>query len=327
MENESKKQLIFRIYQILENYTDDEHHLNQQDIIDILKDDYNLVCERKSIARNIIALTEMGFEIEHDYRGYYLAEHNLEKSELRLLIDSVLSSKNINEKHSKDLIEKLIKLGGKNFKSNVKHVYSVKDWNKSENKNFFLNIELVDEAIEKNIKISFDYIKKDVDKKDYIATSVIGSPYQMILHNQKYYLMLKDDKFDHISFYKLDKISRLKLLPKIKAVELKSIPTFERGIIDYNKLSTAFPYLYHENPETVIVKCQMSMADEICDWFGQDVIMTRNNDDTFNARIIAGEQAMLFWCLQFNKNVEVIAPESLKEKVINTLKETLAQYQ
>ena len=56
-----------------------------------------------------------------------------EDAELRLLIDGVLASKHISEKHTKDLIEKLSTLSNKYFKSNVKHVYSVKDWDKTEN--------------------------------------------------------------------------------------------------------------------------------------------------------------------------------------------------
>lgn len=48
-------------------------------------------------------------------KGSYLAERPFENSELRILIDSVLCSRHINAAHSKEVIEKLIKLGGRPF--------------------------------------------------------------------------------------------------------------------------------------------------------------------------------------------------------------------
>ena len=93
---ESKQTLIFRLYQVLSGYSDADHPLTQQKIIDILSDEYDLVVERKAIGRNVSFLKEMGFEIEGDKKGIYLASRPFENAELRLLIDSVLSSSHIN---------------------------------------------------------------------------------------------------------------------------------------------------------------------------------------------------------------------------------------
>lgn len=65
------------------------------------------------------------------------------------------------QKHSEDLIEKIVALGGKNFKSHVKHIYSVGKWSKSDNIEFFYNIEIADEAIETAKQITFHYNKFD----------------------------------------------------------------------------------------------------------------------------------------------------------------------
>lgn len=63
---ESKQTLIFRLYQVLSGYSDADHPLTQQKIIDILSNEYDLVVERKAIGRNVSYLKEMGFEIEGD---------------------------------------------------------------------------------------------------------------------------------------------------------------------------------------------------------------------------------------------------------------------
>ena len=110
---EAKKTLIMRIYQILDEYSDEEHPLTQQNIIDILERDYDIPCERKAVGRNVSYLKEMGFDIESGANGTYLASRKLENAELRLLIDSVLSSRNVNSTHSEQLINKLITLGAR----------------------------------------------------------------------------------------------------------------------------------------------------------------------------------------------------------------------
>ncbi len=321
---EAKKTLIIRIYQALERYSDALHPLTQQQIIDILYRDFGLECERKAVGRNISYLKEMGFDIESDASGTYLASRSFENSELRLLIDSVLSSRHIDPGYSAALIDKLIKLGGLNFKSHVKHVYSVKEWDKTQNKDFFLNIELVDEAIENCKKIAFDYNKTGLNKKLYRTDRHTASPYQLLLHNQHYYLMSHDDKYDKMSFLRLDKITNMAILDA-PALPLKENPGYEKGI-NYRDLATGLPYMYSDKPVLITLKCPDFMMDALCDWFGSGFVTSRAESGYFTATIKASEQAMLFWVLQYNVNVEVLSPSSLRQRVIDALKATLAIY-
>ena len=321
---ESKKTLIFRIYQILEEYSDFEHPLTHQDIIEKLDRDYGIECERKAVGRNIACLKEMGFDIESSKEGSYLASRKLENAELRLLIDSVLASRNVNPTHSKQLIDKLISIGGHNFKSHVKHVYSVKDWGKSDNKDFFYNIDVIDEAIENGKKIHFFYNKVGLDKALHPSLEHKGSPYQMLLHNQRYYLMMFDEVFDQVGYYRLDKITNITILDE-DAKPLKQNKGFEKGI-NYKEISTALPYMYNDKPIPVTIKCRNYMMDTISDWFGTDFVVNRVDDAHFTATIKASEKAMLYWVRQYNYKVEVISPESLRQKVIESLQKTLDKY-
>ena len=63
MSNLKRKKLSFAILDILRKYTDEDHRLSQKDIIDILKTEYDMTADRKSIKRNITSLMEMGYEI------------------------------------------------------------------------------------------------------------------------------------------------------------------------------------------------------------------------------------------------------------------------
>ncbi len=325
MSLEAKKNLIFRIYQILEEYSDQEHALTHQAIIDLLARDYGIECERKAVGRNLGCLKEMGFDIESGASGSYLASRQFEHAELRLLIDSVLASRNVNPTHSKQLIDKLIALGGHNFKSHVKHVYSVKDWDKSNNTAFFYNIDVIDEAIEQGKKVSFDYNKIGLDKQPHKALEHKGSPYQMVLHNQRYYLMMFDEVFDSIGYYKLDKITNIAILDDV-AKPLKENAGFEKGI-DYKKISTSLPYMYNDKPVPVTIKCRNYMMDTLSEWFGTGFEVKRLDDMHFSATVIASPKAMLYWVLQYNYKVEVLAPQSLRDSVVISLRRTLQKYE
>ena len=60
-----KKLLPMLILDILRKYTDAEHKLSQRDIRDILRDEYDMTSDRKSVRRNLGALMEMGWPIEY----------------------------------------------------------------------------------------------------------------------------------------------------------------------------------------------------------------------------------------------------------------------
>lgn len=144
---EPKKLALIRILQILERYTDSAHPMTHDEITNKLDLMYNVTIERKAIGRNIALLQDVGYDVETTKKGSYLNSRLFEDSELRLLSDSVLASQHITAKHSKALIEKLSTLSNKYFKSHIKNVYSVNDWNKSENVALFYNIEVIDDAM------------------------------------------------------------------------------------------------------------------------------------------------------------------------------------
>ena len=60
---EPKKLALIRILDILKFYSDVNHPLTQEEIIDYLESDYGIVIERKAVGRNISLLTEDGIEI------------------------------------------------------------------------------------------------------------------------------------------------------------------------------------------------------------------------------------------------------------------------
>ncbi len=322
---EPKKLALIRIWQILKEYSDCDHTLTQDDIAQHLVSEYGIVIERKAISRNISLLKEAGIEIESRRAGSYLAERAFEDSELKLLIDGVLCSKHITAKHSKDLIDRLCGLSNKFFRSHVKNVYSVNEWSKTDNQALFYNIELVDIAIEQNRRIAYDYNKIGIDKKLHKSSYQVVSPYQLILHNQRYYLMAYSEFWGNMVFHRLDRITNMKISHK-KATPIRSVPGYENGI-DYKELSSAMPYMYSDTPEWIKLIADACIVDQIVDWFGTDVRMsTLEDQDKVSVEIKASPNAMEHWAMQYINHVEIISPESLRNRIKEALESGLSKY-
>lgn len=321
---ESKKLALLRILQILKDKSDVDHPLKQEDIANRIADDYGIEIERKAIGRNISLLREAGYDIENTRKGCYLAERDFEDSELRLLIDGVLSSRHINAKHSKDLIEKLCAQSNIYFRSHVKNVYTVNDWNKSDNMSLFYNIDVIDCAIESGKVITFNYNKYGIDKKLHKSSFHKVSPYQLLLHNQHYYLMARQEKWGNINYYRLDRITDIEITDE-PLTDLRKVKGYENGI-DYKEISSSLPYMFSDRPETVTVSCEERMADQIVDWFGFDVRFCKCDDGKITATFRASKKAMLYWAMQYACYVEVLSPVSLREEITDCLRYSINKY-
>ena len=129
----NKKMLNMLILEILRKYTDEDHSLTQQKIIKLLDMNYGMECDRRSVKNNILYLKELGYDISMD-KGYRLESREFDDSELRILIDSVLFSKSISTKQSKELIEKIRSLASNYFNVKVSHVSNLPELNRTINK-------------------------------------------------------------------------------------------------------------------------------------------------------------------------------------------------
>ena len=326
MPSETKKLALLRIWQILLQYSDCDHPLTQEEIIKHLRDDYEIEMERKAVGKNIADLREAGIDIESRRAGSYIASRDFEDSELKLLIDGVLQSKHITARHSKDLIEKLCRLSNKYFRSHVTNVYSVNEWSKTENQALFYNIDVVDDAIAKGKQLQYDYNKYGVDGKLHKSSFQRISPYQLILHNQRYYLMGYSDYWGHMAFHRLDHISNMRIYDK-PLTPVTKVKGYEDGI-DYKRIATTMPYMYNDEPERIEFIASERIVDQIVDWFGKDIRMSAIPGDEGKVRVelFASPNAMEHWALQYLNYVEVTKPQSLRERIKASLTAAMEKY-
>lgn len=322
---EPKKLALLRIWQILKQYSDCDHPLTQETIAHYLDHDYGIVMERKAIGRNLSLLKEAGADIASVREGSYLVCREFEDSELRMMIDGILSSRYITTRHSKDLIDRICQLSNRYFKARVRYICSVGDWGKTENQSLFYNIDVIDSAIEQGKQIHYNYNKFGLDKKLHWSSHQYVSPYQMILHNQRYYLMAYSEYWGNMVFHRLDRITSIKIADR-KATPLRNIPGYEQGV-NYQELASGLPYMYTDPKETIRFLADKEIVDQIVDWFGPEVEMREAEDPTkVHVTVRVSPNAMEHWAMQYINHVEILAPESFRSRIRGVLETGLAKY-
>ena len=159
----NKKMLNMLILEILKEYSDQDHHLTQQEIIKLLQLNYGMECDRRSVKANILSLKELGYEISMD-DGYYLMERDFEDAELRMLIDAVLFSNSMTTKQAKTIIEKLKKQSNRYFTAKVSHVSNLPELHHGDNTQLLYVLDTINDAISERKKIIFR-VAADVNNK------------------------------------------------------------------------------------------------------------------------------------------------------------------
>ena len=325
MPSEAKKLALLRILEILQRNTDEAHPITHNEIVDILLKEYGIEIERKAVGRNISLLLEADYDIITTKRGVYLNERKYEPSEVRMLIDGVLSSQHIGVKHSRDLIEKLTSEENKYFRKNIEHIYAVNDFNKVDNAEVFYSIDIVHEAIENGKMVEYDYNKYGADKKLHKTSFQRISPYQLILHNQRYYLMGYSSYWGHMIYHRLDRITNM-CISERSAVPIREVEGFEYGI-NYKNLTTAMPYMFSDTPETVEMLAVDWILDQVIDWFGKDIRIDKTDDEgIYRITLKSSPTAMLFWAMQYTEECEVITPTALRDRIKETINKANEKY-
>ena len=323
-ELEHKKLALIRIMEIFYRYSDESHPIKQDEIKEYLKRDYGIIVDRKTIGRNVSLLKESGLQIESTRAGSYIDERLFEDAELRLLIDGVLASKHITAKYSKDLIEKLCRLANIYFRSHVKNIYSVDEWSKSENRAVFYNVDVIDEAIESGKQVKFDYNKFGVDKKLHKTSTHFASPYQLILHNQKYYLMARNERWKNMAFYRIDHITNIEIIDD-PLVDVRTVEGYASGI-NYKELSSSLPYMFTDKPQNIVFYASPTIIDDVIDWFGYDVKI-QEQGEKYKITAKVSPLAMEYWALQYLNAVEIVSPVDLRQKIKQDLLDALKKYE
>ena len=325
-----KKNTSFYILEILKKYSDDDHPLTTQQIINILSDEYGVELERKAVSKVLIFLeNELDYGINHiEKKGYYLLEREYEPAEIQFLVDAVLSSKSISNSEAQILTNKILSCLSEYQKKNYE--YLIKSEQKSKTtSNAFINIDMISNAIKEKKNIGFYYMRYSIngklvnrwdnEKKTYC------SPYYLVNNFGRYYLIAKSLTKDGIAIYRVD------LMKDIVIKTYDATPMEDESALgpnfNINEFIDSHIYMFGGD----LVDAQIELLDEnaityVYDWFGIDTKI-KKVDDKVIANIKCNGNGLFYWCMQYCEHIKVLSPEPLKNRIINTIKELNKKYE
>ena len=313
---ENQKLKMLYLAQLFSRETDDTHKLTMPEIIATLAAD-GVNAERKTLYQDFDELRRFGFDIISEKEGknyyYYLGSRDFELPELKLLVDSVQSSKFITDKKSGQLIKKLESLVSRYEGSQLHRQVIIAGRVKTMNESIYYNVDKIHAAIGADRQIRFKYfdwnLKKEMEPR-YGGRWYQLSPWALMWDDEKYYLVAYDAKHETIIHYRVDKMTQIGILDE-KREGHEAFRKF--NIAHYT--NTLFG-MYAGDETKVTIEAENRLVSVFIDRFGKDIIIAPVDEDHFRTTVTVAVSKQFFgWIMAIDGDVKIVAPDSVVKQM------------
>ncbi len=325
--SQGQKLKLLYLAKILQEKTDGHHALTVGELIEELGR-YDIAAERKSIYDDLESLRLFGLDIEtvrSRTTGYYLAGRTFELPELKLLVDSVQSSRFITHKKSMTLIRKIESLCSAYEAQSLARQVFVAGRIKTMNESIYYNVDKLHRGIGDNRKISFQYFEYSITKEKVLRRDgerYIVSPFALTWDNENYYLIAYDTDADLIKHFRVDKMTDIQVTAERRdgLAHLKNL--------DVAAYSRKLFSMYSGEEETVRIEFKNRLIGVVIDRFGKDVAVTPSDDGHFVVLVnVAVSPQFLSWVAGFGNEARILSPDGVIERIRRLAEEIASMYE
>lgn len=207
MEKNQKKRLLVLV-DILRKKTNSEKRLKLSQIVDELKERDVVVNNRKTLYDDFKVLNDYGLNVEYD-DGYYLLDAPFNLSEIKIIIDSINSLKNLDNNFLNSLNEKMYKYVSEDEEALLEKLKYV---TKHSDSKLLQHMEDILEAIknENSVMVETKYKPEQVEL------------FPIFLHraNDYYYFYYHYPNSDKIYHYRFDNIKHINLTSNLDEIKI-----------------------------------------------------------------------------------------------------------
>ena len=324
----NQKLKIIYLYDYIRKNSNYDHPLKREELQQYLMSN-DIECERKTIYDDIRLLNlyfgdVICFKSGKD-GGYYFDGGEFEIPEIKMLVDSVQSSKFITEKQSLELIAKLEGLTNKYDAGLLQRQVVVQDRVKSKQTAVFNYIGHISEAISDDRTVRFQYMEYNLKKElvpKYEGKIYDVSPICLVWDNENYYLVAYDSESSIIKHYRVDKMKNVRITDKRREGR-----ELYRGL-SISSYSKKLFSMYHGNLTPVTIRFSNSLVGVVLDKFGKNtIIIPEHGKDTFIVTVdVAVSKQFFAWLFGFSGECEIISPEHVRMEMKKTAEETVKMY-
>lgn len=322
----NQKLRILHLMDYLRRKTDENHTVSVSQITDYL-DSLDIKSERKTIYDDIEQLKLYGEDIvlnRGKNGGYYCASHEFDLSEIKLLVDSVQSSKFIPEKKSLQLISKLEGLTNIYEASRLQRQVYVTNRVKSMRESVFNNVDYISAAINDDRAIRFKYFTYDL-KKDSVykhgGSPYTVSPFALIMDDENYYLLGYDHEAQTMKHFRVDKMDKISITDILREGKAEFKKT------DMSQYNVKIFGMYSGKEETVKIRFRNNLIGVVIDRFGKGISVVPDGNDCFTISVKAQISPQFYaWIFGFSNECEILSPDYVRDEYNKRIKETAKIY-
>ena len=301
-----------RLYQILEEHSDQEHPLSMGELRHLLRVEYGVSCDRRTIYGALDSLRCAGCDIPdfQDSRdGYFLLSRKLEPAEVRLLLDCAAAFSGIGDRQYRDLERKLLQ-GLSLHQRKLCRPLSLPTGYRGLNRSVLLAVEVLEEAIAARCQVTFQYMEYGMDKKLRPRREQLYQvhPYGLCFANGNYYLICRYSGYETLSHYRVDRIQNPTVLPG------EPVEPLPPGI-DLPRYVRERVYQISGQSIQAVLLCENSLLSDILDRFGMETSIRPTVDGNFTATVTAEPEGLKLWAMQYMERCEIQEPGWLRRQM------------
>lgn len=325
--SENQKLKLMYLMKILLEKTDEDHALTMPDILRELEA-YGISAERKSIYSDMECLRTYGMDIIGEKRdqkfSYYVASHQFELAELKLLVDAIQSAKFITAKKSKELIKKIESFASQYEAGQLQRQVFVSGRIKTMNESIYYNVDAIHSAIAANRQIRFQYfqwnVKKEMELRKNGAYYQV-SPWALSWDDENYYLVAYDDEEEKLKHYRVDKMLHIGQTDEPRKGK-KLFEGFDTALYAKKMFS-----MYAGEEEMVKIECENRLAGAIIDRFGKDIPMRKIDEEHFSVNVrVSLSCQFIHWIMALGSGAKIVGPEYVVDMVKEEVRRLAKQY-
>lgn len=319
--NQKLKLLIMKDY-LLKN-SDENHPVTIPQIIEELAR-FDIKAERKSLYDDLEALRVYGLDIVQSKGNYYVGQRSFQTPELKLLVDSVQSSKFITQKKTMSLIKKIEELASVFDAQLLERQVYVRNRVKSMNESVYYNVDEISDAINQDRIIQFKYFELMVNKERHIRKDgawYVVSPFALMWDDENYYMLAWDAEAGSIKHYRVDKML------EITALDQKREGKEAFAQFDVSAYAKKVFGMFTGQDRKVKMRFTNNLAGAVFDRFGTDIMLIPDGEEHFTVTLdLAVSPRFYAWLFGFGTGAEIISPDDVREEARNKAQQIADTY-
>ena len=326
-ESSQKLKLLYVMRYLLRS-SDEAHPVTVQQIIDFLGGE-GIPAERKSIYDDVEALRRFGLDILQvkigRQSGYYVGSREFELPELKLLVDSVQSSKFITHKKTLSLIRKIESLASVYEAQLLSRQVYVKNRIKTMNESIYYNVDEIHTGIARDRQIRFRYFDYTVQKERRFRRDggyYVVSPFALTWDDENYYLVAYDSTAAMIKHFRGDKMLDIGILDEPR----DGRESF--AALDMAEYAKKVFGMFSGREERVRMRFDNQLVGAVLDRLGREAMLVPDGESHFTVTAQVEVSPQFFaWVSGFGRLAQILGPDHVVQAMRAHAAEVLAMYE